>query len=84
MRAALFEALDAAVSDAPSRAAARAVLARALDGVEAREREKALRAERWTHLGQVSAGAGHELRNPLTVIETSVFLLKERTVGDPV
>lgn len=83
-RAAWFEALDAAVSDAPSRAAARAVLARALDEVEAREREKALRAERWTHLGQASAGVAHELRNPLTVIETSVFLLKERTQGDPV
>ena len=35
-------------------------------------------AERLATIGQFAAGIGHELRNPLGVMETSVFLLRQR------
>ncbi|MBI5514076.1 MAG: HAMP domain-containing histidine kinase [Deltaproteobacteria bacterium] len=41
------------------------------------------RAERLCVAGELSAGVAHELRNPLSVIETSVFLLAERVREDP-
>src|SRR6185295_1236783 len=34
-------------------------------------------AERLATIGQFAAGIGHELRNPLGVVETSVFLLRQ-------
>lgn len=37
--------------------------------------------ERLATLGQVSASIGHELRNPLAVMETSLHLLKRRVTG---
>lgn len=35
-------------------------------------------AERLSTIGQFAAGIGHELRNPLGVVESSVFLLRQR------
>jgi two-component system sensor histidine kinase HydH len=35
-------------------------------------------AERLATIGQFAAGIGHELRNPLGVVESSVFLLRQR------
>jgi two-component system sensor histidine kinase HydH len=35
-------------------------------------------AERLATIGQFAAGIGHELRNPLSVVESSVFLLRQR------
>ncbi len=35
-------------------------------------------AERLSTIGQFAAGIGHELRNPLGVMESSVFLLRQR------
>lgn len=39
-------------------------------------------AERLAALGQVAGTIGHELRNPLAVMETSVHLLRARVAGD--
>lgn len=39
--------------------------------------------ERLATLGQLAASIGHDLRNPLAVIETSVHLLKRRAGDDP-
>jgi len=46
------------------------------------EAQKA-RTERMATFGQVVASIGHELRNPLGVAETSVFLLEKRVGTDP-
>jgi two-component system, NtrC family, sensor histidine kinase HydH len=43
------------------------------EDLEARSRT----AERLATIGQFAAGIGHELRNPLGVVETSVFLLRQ-------
>lgn len=40
------------------------------------------RAERFAALGRASAAVAHELRNPLSVIETSAFILAERAGAD--
>jgi len=40
------------------------------------------RGERLATFGQMAASIGHELRNPLGVIESSVFLLRSRVKGD--
>jgi two-component system sensor histidine kinase HydH len=41
------------------------------------------RTERMATFGQVVASIGHELRNPLGVAESSVFLLEKRVGSDP-
>jgi signal transduction histidine kinase len=46
------------------------------------EAQKA-RSERLSTFGQVVASIGHELRNPLGVAESSVFLLQKRVGADP-
>lgn len=40
-------------------------------------------AERLATIGQFAAGIGHELRNPLGVVETSVFLLRQHFQQKP-
>lgn len=40
------------------------------------------KSERLATFGQLVGSIGHELRNPLGVIETSLFLLKSRSHGD--
>ena len=40
------------------------------------------RRERLATIGQVAAGIGHDLRNPLGVIESSLYLLRKRTGDD--
>jgi signal transduction histidine kinase len=44
---------------------------------------KNARAERLATFGQLVGSIGHELRNPLGVIETSVYVLKSRPGEDP-
>ncbi len=44
--------------------------------------DRLLRVERLASAGRLSAGVAHELRNPLAVIETSLFILNERLAGD--
>jgi signal transduction histidine kinase len=72
-------------------AAAQAALSRILDLElaimlqtyrEDLEAQKA-RSERLSTFGQVVASIGHELRNPLGVAESSVFLLEKRVGTDP-
>jgi signal transduction histidine kinase len=40
------------------------------------------RVERLSTFGQLAASIGHDLRNPLTVIETSVYVLRQRVDQD--
>ncbi len=44
---------------------------------------KIRRGERLATLGQLAATIGHELRNPLAVIDSSLHLLQRRGTGDP-
>lgn len=44
---------------------------------------QAARAERLSTYGQLVGSIGHELRNPLGVIETSLYLLGQRAPQDP-
>ena len=74
----------------PELAAARAALGKALDIELAimlhTYREDLLaqqsRVERLSTFGQLVGSIGHELRNPLGVMETSLFILRNRTKGD--
>lgn len=45
--------------------------------------EKTKRNERAATFGQLAVSIAHELRNPLTIIETSLFLLRRRVNPDP-
>jgi len=49
--------------------------------VSAGLREELARKERLAILGQLAGGVGHELRNPLAVLQTSMYFLK-MTLGD--
>lgn len=44
---------------------------------------KLLQSERLASMGQVAAGIGHELRNPLSVIKNSTYYLKTKIKEDP-
>lgn len=41
------------------------------------------RRERLATIGQLAASIGHDLRNPLSVIESSLYILRRRTKEDP-
>jgi two-component system, NtrC family, sensor histidine kinase HydH len=45
-------------------------------------KERLLRVEKLASAGMASAGVAHELRNPLAVIATSLFILEERVAQD--
>lgn len=49
-----------------------------LDSYYAHLAERVRNAERLATIGQLTATIGHELRNPLGIIESSMFLLKQR------
>lgn len=48
-----------------------------------RAQEELVRAEKLATLGQVSGGIAHEIRNPLSVIQTSVFYLRRAKNPSP-
>ncbi|HTO99630.1 MAG TPA: protoglobin domain-containing protein [Myxococcales bacterium] len=87
----LNSVIDVHYRDRPEElAAARAALGKALDIELAimlhTYREDLLaqqsRVERLSTFGQLVGSIGHELRNPLGVMETSLFILRNRTKGD--
>lgn len=41
------------------------------------------RVERLATIGQIAAGIGHDLRNPLGVIQSSMYLVRRRTGDEP-
>ena len=49
-----------------------------VERVVAEQREELVRRERLASLGQLVGSIAHELRNPLGVIESSAYLLRER------
>jgi signal transduction histidine kinase len=68
---------------APAREALRSALVGAVDDVLDPVAPRLERLARLAEIGVRAATVGHELRNPLSVIETSLFLLHERHDGDP-
>lgn len=53
-----------------------------LHGYEDHWRAQLQRRERLAMIGQLSAAVGHDIRNPLGVIESSLFILRGRIRGD--
>lgn len=57
--------------------------------VEARTKElkatqdELIKQERLAAIGQMASVVGHELRNPLSVINNSIYVIKNRLAGDP-
>ena len=45
--------------------------------------ERMRRHERLATIGQIAGSIGHDLRNPLSVIQSSMYLLRKRSSGDP-
>ncbi|HWV39609.1 MAG TPA: ATP-binding protein [Vulgatibacter sp.] len=88
VREALLEAVGPA-GDELSRHEARAVerlvdleLALVVEGWEENHAERREREARMAQLGPISASIAHELRNPLGVIDSSVFLLRKHVQHD--
>lgn len=86
LRAAVVDAVVGALDGVAPRAE---LVARVTPAVEASLAEHArdlderlLRVERMAFGATLSAGVAHELRNPLAVMETSLFILQERLAGD--
>jgi two-component system sensor histidine kinase HydH len=60
----------------------RIVSASLLQGFEDHWRAQLQRRERLAMIGQLSAAVGHDIRNPLGVIESSLFILRGRIRND--
>jgi two-component system, NtrC family, sensor histidine kinase HydH len=45
--------------------------------------ERLRRSERLATIGQIAASIGHDLRNPLSVIQSSLYILQKRMASDP-
>lgn len=72
---------DPSVRDATARAVNQLLdleLAIMLDSYHSFFSERVRNSERLATIGQLAATIGHELRNPLGIIESSMFLLKQR------
>lgn len=86
VRASVTEAVADALAGLAPREALVSRVAPAIDaslGDHARAlEERLLRVERTAFGATLSAGVAHELRNPLAVMETSLFILQERLAGD--
>ncbi len=54
-----------------------------LSGIRTRAESKTRGNERLATIGQLAASMGHDLRNPLGVIQSSLFLLRRRAGDDP-
>lgn len=85
VRARLFEVAKASVDAGHFAATVAAVnqildldLAIMLDSYRQDLSEKVRTAERLATIGQLAASIGHELRNPLGIIESSLFLMEQR------
>lgn len=88
VRRGLFDALDArGLLTADARSAVERVLDLDLAIMLHTYRDDLLakhaRAERLATYGQLVGSIGHELRNPLGVIETSLYVLRPKLEGDP-
>jgi signal transduction histidine kinase len=87
VRARLLEIAEGAIGadEARRRATVLAVhrlldleLALMLDSYHAHLSERIRETERMSTIGQLTASIGHELRNPLAVIESSLYLVRQR------
>jgi two-component system, NtrC family, sensor histidine kinase HydH len=87
IRVRLFEVAQQAFADDPERLRTTVVavdqildleLAIMLDTYREDLAEKIRTAERLATIGQLAASIGHELRNPLGIIESSMFLMRQR------
>jgi signal transduction histidine kinase len=45
--------------------------------------ERLRRSERLATIGQIAASIGHDLRNPLSVVQSSLYILQKRVADDP-
>ncbi len=54
-----------------------------LSGIRVRAESRARGNERLATIGQLAASMGHDLRNPLGVIQSSLFLVRRRAGDDP-
>jgi two-component system sensor histidine kinase HydH len=57
-------------------------LALMLETYKSEADDRLRRRERLATIGQLAASVGHDLRNPLSVIESSLFILRRRLVDD--
>lgn len=58
-------------------------LAIMLESYKTEAEDRLRRRERLATIGQLAASIGHDLRNPLSVIESSLYILRRRMSDDP-